>query len=212
MIKFWSNSIILEFKKISSSVFLGLGASLILASVSYAAVGCTLNDPDRDVKRLFPEATGYKTEFITIKEVGGQELFNKIEQQVGDNLDTVYETIDVPYAFYDVLQGKDVIAHIHGVNQKGKYGGMQLILATDLKGKIVNFFYQKMSSPEATKFMDNNFTKQFIGLSLDDFLKGKISAEDPTKESREDFLATLRGLKKNLILLDELKINRVSKQ
>jgi len=182
----------------------------IFSSPAFAAVGCTLNDPDRDVKRLFPESTGYRTDFISIKEIGGGALFQKIEQELNDKLDTVYETIDVPYSFYDVLKGKDVIGHIHGVNQKGKYGGMQLILATDLKGKILDFYYQKMSSPEASKFMDKNFTKQFIGLTLEDFLKGNLKMSDPSKANHEDFLATLRGLKKNLILLKELKLNSES--
>jgi len=175
---------------------------------AFAAVGCTLNDPDRDVKRLFPESTGYRTEFITIKETGGQELYQDVEKELGGKLDKVYETIDVPYSFYDVLKGKELIAHIHGVNQKGKYGGMQLILATDLEGKILNFYYQKMSSPEASRFMDKNFTKQFIGIGLEDFIKGNIDIEDPSKKSHEDFLATLRGLKKNLILLDRLRLNK----
>lgn len=176
-------------------------------SVAYAAIGCSLNDPDRDVLRLFPKSTGYRTDFISIKEVGGQALFEKIQQQLQDKFDSVYETIDVPYAFYDVLHGKEVIAHIHGVNQKGTYGGMQLILATDLEGKILSFFYQKMSSPEATKFMNENFTRQFIGLTLKNFLSGDIKINDPSTKSHEDFLATLRGIKKNLILLQELRLN-----
>ncbi|MDD5044216.1 MAG: hypothetical protein PHH69_02115 [Candidatus Omnitrophica bacterium] len=180
------------------------------SSYAFAAVGCTLNDPDRDVKRLFPESTGYRTDFISIKEIGGETLFQKIEQELGDKLDTVYETIDVPYSFYGVLKGKEVIGQIHGVNQKGKYGGMQLILATNLEGKVLNFYYQKMSSPEASKFMDKNFTRQFIGLTLEDFLKGNLKISDPSKANHEDFLATLRGLKKNLILLKELKLNSES--
>jgi len=188
---------------------------IILASVNFsfipfveAAVGCTLNDPDRDVKRIFPESTGYRTDFITIKEVGGEALFKEIEQELGDKLDSIYETIDVPYSFYDVLKGKEVIAHIHGVNQKGTYGGMQLIIATDLTGKILAFFYQKMSSPEAEKFMNKKFTSQFIGLTLEDFIKGNLTMTDPSVESKQDFEATLRGLKKNLILLKELKLNK----
>jgi hypothetical protein len=31
--------------------------------------------------------------------------------------------------------------------------------------------------------------------------------EDPSEKSAEDYLATLRGLKKNLILHDEFKLN-----
>jgi len=187
-------------------------AILILAPRLYAAVGCTLNDPDRDVKRLFPASSGYRTDFIAIKDTAGGLLYKKIEDRLGDKLDPIYEAIDVPYSFYDVLKGKEIIAHIHGVNQKGAYGGMQLILSTDLDGKILDFFYQKMSSPEAARFMDNNFTRQFIGLTLEDFLKGNLSIKDPSQNSHEDFLATLRGLKKNLILLGELKLKKEQAQ
>ena len=44
-----------------------------------------------------------------------------------------------------------------------------LILATDLEGVIVDFYYQKISSPEAKIFRDKKFTKQFKGLSILDF-------------------------------------------
>lgn len=207
MIDSLCKSIILATKRFCVILLTGSMICLSLTGISYAAVGCTLNDPDRDIKRLFPESTGYKTDFITIKEKGGQPLFEKVEKKLGDKLDSVYETIDVPYSFYDVLKGKEPIAHIHGVNQKGMYGGMQLIIATDLNGKILAFYYQKMPSPEASKFMDKNFTNQFIGLTLDDFLKGNIPAKNPTINSQQDFQATLRGLKKNLILLNELKLS-----
>jgi hypothetical protein len=180
-------------------------AMLVLFSNSaWAAVGCSLNDPDRDVKRIFPDSTGYKTTFVTIKERGGDSLKNKIEDKLQDKLEPVYESIDVPYSFYTVLKDKDTIGYIHGVNQKGKYGGMQLIIATDTKAKIINFYYQKMSSPEAGNFMDSKFTSQFNGLTLDDFMEGNLSISDPSRNSPEDYRATLRGLKKNLILMDLL--------
>jgi hypothetical protein len=175
---------------------------------AYAAVGCSLNDPDRDVKRIFPESTGYKTIFVTIKEKGGEALKKEVEEKLKDKLEPVYESLDVPYAFYTVLKGKDSIGYIHGVNQKGKYGGMQLIVVTDLNGRIVNFYYQKMSSPEASKFMNTKFTAQFNGLALDDFIMGNISVNDPSANSPEDFRATLRGLKKNMILLDLLLLSQ----
>jgi hypothetical protein len=183
------------------------------AGVCLAAVGCSLDDPDRDVKRIFPQSTSYKTEFITIKEKGGDKLKAEIERKLGEALDSVYETIDVPYAYYKVLKGKEVIGLIHGVNQKGLYGGMQLILATDPEGKIVAFYYQKLSSPESSKFRSPSFTNQFKGLTLEDFIKSgepgsRIAAiKDPTDKQREDFAATIRGLKKNLILLDEFMLN-----
>lgn len=211
MTKYYYNFTTTPFRLLTTVFFLMVIANLT-HQVALGAVGCTLNDPDRDIKRLFPESTGYKTSFISIKEEGGQALYEKIEKELGDKFDPVYESIDVPYSFYDVLKGKEVIAHIHGVNQKGTYGGMQLIIATDLKGEILSFYYQKMSSPEASKFFDKKFTGQFIGLTLEDFIDRNVPATDPTNNSREDFTATLRGLKKNMILLNELKLDHTAQK
>ncbi|MCX5705705.1 MAG: hypothetical protein NTZ92_06595 [Candidatus Omnitrophica bacterium] len=177
---------------------------VLFAQAAYAAVGCSLTDPDRDVKRIFPASTGYKTTFITIKERGGEVLKKQIEEKFQDKFEPVYESIEVPYAFYTVLKGKEPIGYIHGVNQKGKFGGMQLIVAIDLNGKIVSFYYQKMSSPEAGKFMDNKFTSKFNGLTLDDLMKSNFSINDPSAKSSEDFRATIRGLKKNMLLINTL--------
>ena len=176
---------------------------------SFAAVGCELNDPDRDIKRAFPSSTSYKTNFITIQERGGEKLKKEIEEKLGDKMDPIYESMDVPYTYYTILKGKDIIGYMHGVNQKGLYGGIQLIIATDPEGKILSFYCQKLSSPEAVKFRERSFTDQFTGLTIEDFDKsnepgGRLSAiKDPTKNSHEDFRYTLRGLKKNMILLNE---------
>lgn len=185
----------------------GMCLITVLPGVSFGAVGCTLNDPDRDIRRIFPEATGYKTEFITIEERGGAGLMKRIEERLGDKLDNVFETVDVPYAYYTVLKGKEVIGRVHGVNQKGTYGGMQLIIATDMEGVVVDFYYQKLSSPEAKTFRGKEFTGQFKGLCLSDFPDGVAKRiKDPSQKSADDFKATLRGIKKNLILLDEFKL------
>jgi len=178
-----------------------------------AAVGCTLNDPDRDIMRICPEATNYATDFISIEERGGEPLYLRIEERLGDELDDVYEAPDVAYAYYTVLEGEELMGRVHGVNQKGMFGGMQLILATDPDGVIVDFYYQRLSSPEAARFTDETFTKQFIGLTLLD-LQGGASpgreigrvAADPSENSAGDFEATMRGVRKNLIMLDEFML------
>ena len=188
-------------------------APLFLAALScriaFAAVGCELNDPDRDIKKAFPQSTGYKTDFVTIAERGGEKLKTEIEKKLGDKFDALYENLDVPYTYYTILKGGDILGYVHGVNQKGLYGGMQLIMATDPEGRILSFYYQKIASPEAKEFRDKSFTDQFAGLTLEDFYKSdepgsRISnIKDPTKNSHEDFRYTLRGLKKNMILLNE---------
>jgi len=200
--------------KTISTFLIVISIVIFACGLSFAAIGCTLNDPDRDIQKLFPQSTGYKTDFITIQERGGEKLKKEVEEKLGDTFDPLYESLDVPYSYYTVLKGKDVIGYVHGVNQKGIYGTIQIILATNPDGKIIGFYYQKISSPEASKFRASSFTGQFTGLTLADFYKsndpdGRVAAiKDPTGKNHEDFKATIRGTKKNLILLDTFLLNK----
>jgi len=176
-------------------------------------VGCDLNDPDRDVARLFPGSTGYKTIYISIDRKGGEPLLAKIETRLGDKFHGIYETIDVPYTIYEIFANKKKIGYIHGVNQKGQFGGVQVFLVLDLEGVIKGFYIQKMTSQYAGKLRDAKFGRQFVGLTLKDFEQydvisgkalGRVEAiKNPAPEAEADFRAALRATKKNLILMDE---------
>ena len=190
-------------KRRIKTLFLSL--AVLLPSIMYAAVGCDLNDPDRDVKRFFPSSTSYKTQYVSVKDAGGEALLKSIEQRLGDKFIGLYETIDVPYTIYIIYKGKEKIGYIHGVNQKGTYGGIQVFLALDTKFKILNLYFQKMTSKSTKKFRDKNFTDQFTGLTINDFnnKKSKLSLiKSPDEKAEADFKIILRGIKKNLILMD----------
>jgi hypothetical protein len=197
-------------------IVLSTFAVLAFASSSVlAAVGCDLNDPDRDVKRLFPESTGYKTLYVSIAKKGGEPLLQEIESRLGDQFKGLYENIDVPYTMYQIFKGPKLIGYIHGVNQKGHYGGIQVFLSLDTLGTIKAFYIQKLTSKGAKAFRDESFGRQFVGLNLRDFDRydvvsgkevppGKISRiKNPAPDSADDFSAMLRATKKNLILVDE---------
>ena len=189
---------------------------VVLAAVPLlAAVGCDLNDPDRDVKRLFPESTGFKTLYVSIAQKGGDALLRRVEARLGDAFKGLYETAEVPYTMYQIFKGKDLIGYIHGVNQKGEFGGIQVFLALDLEGNIRGFYFQKMSGQYAGLLRAPEFGKQFVGLNLKDFqdydaAAGRAKAgsrvaaiKNPAPQAEGDFRAALRGTKKNLILCDE---------
>lgn len=196
---------------------------ILLSGRAFAAVGCDLNDPDRDVKRLFPDSTGYKTEYLSVEKVGGEPLYQKMEAALGDKFSGIYEKIDVPYTVYTVLKDGAPIGFIHGVNQKGKYGGMQVVLALDTKGVIQAFYFQKLTSKQAAALRSPDFGNQFKGLSLRDFANYDVAnhsfppeskavkIKNPTAET-DDFYAALRGTKKNLILMDNFVFKAKDKQ
>jgi hypothetical protein len=182
-------------------------------NAAWGAVGCDLNDPDRDVVRLFPESTGYKTVYVSIAQRGGEPMLKRVEARLGDTFHGLYETIDVPYTIYEIYSRKQLIGYIHGVNQKGQFGGIQVFVCLDLKGRIKAFYIQKMTSQYAKAMRDTRFGSQFIGLTIKDFdqynvltgkAAGKIEAiKNPALEAQADFKAALRATKKNLILMDE---------
>ena len=194
---------------------------LAAAAVLRAAVGCDLNDPDRDVKRLFPDSTGYKTLYVSIAKKGGDALLKEIEARLGDTFKGLFETADVPYTMYQIYKGQELIGYIHGVNQKGTYGGLQVFLALDPAGVIRGFYLQKLTSKAARLFREPAFGRQFVGLSLADFdrydvLAGKETppgpvsrVKNPDPGSEADFRAILRAAKKNLILVDEFLLGNI---
>ncbi len=177
------------------------------------AVGCDLNDPDRDVVRLFPGSTGYRTIYAAIDKRGGEPMLRRVEARLGDRFHGIYETIDVPYTIYEIYGGKTRIGYIHGVNQKGQFGGIQVFVALDMEGRILSFYIQKMTSQWAKKLRDPAFGRQFVGLALPDFERydpasGKAAGKaagirNPAPGAETDFRAAMRATKKNLILMDE---------
>ena len=188
---------------------------LLAGSLSaWGAVGCSLNDPDRDVAWIFPESTGYKALYVNIADQGGEALLKKIETELGDTFHGLYETIDNPYTVYEIYGGKKKVGYIHGVNQKGQYGGIQVFLALDRDERIRAFYIQKMTSRYAGKLRAAAFGKQFVGLTLKDFddydvVSGKAAGRiaeirNPAPKAEGDFRAVLRAVKKNLILMKEL--------
>jgi hypothetical protein len=196
------------------------GAAVLIAICSaalalHAAVGCDLNDPDRDVRRLFPESTGFKTLYVSISQKGGDALLREIERRLGDDFKGLFETADVPYTVYKIFKGDVLIGYIHGVNQKGQFGGIQVFLALDPEGTIRSFYFQKLTSRAASAFRQPAFGKPFEGLSLKDFYAYDVASarenpparisliRNPAPEAEKDFRSALRAVKKNLILVDE---------
>lgn len=196
------------------------------AQNAYAAVGCTLSNPAEDLKYLFPQMTTFKEElknFDTIAD--GKKLYQDLRDRLGSDLDPVYETFETPYTLYLIYQGETLIGVVHGVNVPGKGGVIQVFLSTDPKsGEIRHFFFQRLESPVAKDLRKKEFREQFKGLTLADWYKhdyyevsgasgdqdrlAKVQAPVLSADGKIDYEASLRGIRKNLILLDIFFYNR----
>ena len=202
--------------------FLTLIALLAAASPHqlFAAIGCTLSNPAEDLKYLYPQMTTYKEELMEFPKIkDGAAVFKGLRARLGSDLDPIYETYETPYTVYSVFQGATKIGIVHGVNVPGKGGVIQVFLSTDPKtAAIKSFFFQRLESPAARQLRSKEFRDQFDGLTLADFYKhdyyaaaqpgakaDKVAAIKPPAldpSGKPDYDASLRGVRKNLILLD----------
>jgi hypothetical protein len=190
------------------------------------AIGCTLTNPASDLKYLYPEMTTFKEELMEFPKMkDGAALFKGLRARLGSDLDPIYETYETPYTVYSVFKGQTKVGVVHGVNVPGKGGVIQVFLATDpATAEIKRFFFQRLESPAARQLRAKEFLAQFAGLTLADFYKHDYyAAADPGAKADKvgaiqpppldpagmpDYSATLRGLRKNLILLDTFVYGR----
>lgn len=193
---------------------------LLLPARVFAAIGCTLSNPAQDLKYLYPEMSTYKEELRQLDKMpGGAGLFKDLRARLGSDLDAVYEAYDTPYTVYTIFKGDALIGIVHGVNVPGKGGVIQVFVSTDpATSEIKSFFFQRIESPAAKALRNKDFRSHFNGLTLADFYKhdyfaaadpgsdkdkvGRIPVPDVGEGGKPDYQASIRGLRKNLILLD----------
>lgn len=202
-------SVALVLNYICLAVFLLFLAMVAPAS---AAVSCELNHPASDVPRLFPESTNFKTSYFSFSTRGGPPLLRKVEARLG-GFTALYAPLNVPYTLYEIYTGREKVGYIHGVNQKGQFGVLEVFVSLDMNGMIKAFYIQRMAGQWAKKFTSPKFGRQFLGLTLKDFeqydpVSGKGSGKvasivNPAPEAETDFFGLLRAVKKNLVLMDE---------
>lgn len=189
----------------------------------WGAIGCALNNPARDLKGLYPDMTSYREDVREmVKHPSGKELYTDLKARVGGDLDPVYESFETPYTFYSVFKEGELIGYVHGVNVAGRGGVIQLFLALDPESATIRkMAFQRLESLGSRAIRALKVREQFEGLNLGDFYKndyfvvaepdspndkvGMIKSPEKLPQAAvEDWAAVLRGVRKNLILVDFL--------
>jgi len=211
---------------------LALFCTLFLPSAdAHAAIGCTLSNPALDLKYVYPDMTSYKEEVFTFSSLkDGKTLFSSLEPRLGTALDPVYDSFETPFTVYSVFRGEERIGIIHGVNMPGKGGVIQLFLAIDpVQRSIKQLFFQRLESSDAKTLRSSSFRNQFSSITLADWYmhdfyaaKGEQEDRDRIKKIRlpeglsrsgtEDYSTIMRGVRKNLLLLDIFLFEHASDQ
>lgn len=175
----------------------GLFSLILINSVSAQEIFiCVWRNPERTMTRIFPEARDYKT--IT-KEISIKNR-DIIEGKLGSQLlpgqrDT--------FQYYELLDAKgNILGYVIAPAQRGEFGVIEFVFGLD-RDRRINSIYIQRARERDREFRKEEFLKQFIGKSVADVDKMKISKDILAKET-VGTAAVVLGIRKELITFDVL--------
>ena len=183
----------LKFKK--TILILTLVLAVYFPLSSFAAV-CVFRFPDRDVYKLYPKATNYKSVLKTID----KDTKQKIEALLGRPLDPD----ETELTFYEIYKGKELIGMIHPHAERGEYGTIEVVWAFTLDGKIIDFTIQRDREKKGKELNAQEFRRQFAGKDLNSPFVLENTKEintkllKPVQEADKGSSAIAYGAKKTL--------------
>jgi len=139
-------------------ILIALVLAIYFPLSAFAAV-CVFRFPDRDVYKLYPKATNYKSVLKTID----KDAKAKIEALLGRPLDPD----ETELTFYEIYKGKELIGMIHPHAERGEYGTIEVVWAFTLNGKIIDFTIQRDREKKGKELNGPEFRKQFAGKDIE---------------------------------------------
>jgi hypothetical protein len=178
---------------------------LALPSLAEAAAGCSLRNPDEDIRSFFPEVTDYVVHAVSFRNQGADHT--ALGRHIHDELDGLYETDDVPYSLYVVRGASGTLGYVFGTNQRGRYSNLQVIAVTDADLDLKTVYLQTLRSPAFQSLQSPAFLEALAQVDLATFPNlascyrdgdcGKAPVVDPTGGAEaEDYRHILRALAK----------------
>ncbi len=159
---------------------------------------CIWRNPERTMKRIFPDAFDYKTRNIKIS----KEKRKKIEERLGRPLLPGQRENFTYYELYG--KRKELVGYILAVSQKGEYGAIELVFGLDKEKKIKDIYIQRAREKDK-EFKKKEFLTLFRGVGIKD--EGRL--EDIFKGERTFAQkAVTLGVRKELIAFEELVLKR----
>uniref|UniRef100_A0A7V3ZVF2 FMN-binding protein n=1 Tax=candidate division WOR-3 bacterium TaxID=2052148 RepID=A0A7V3ZVF2_UNCW3 len=157
---------------------------------------CLWRNPDRDIKKIFPKATHYKS---IIRKYNKKEK-EKIEKLIGKNLD-IDET---EFTFYQIFANKKRIGTVLTHTEKGEYGAIEVVIGLDTLRKVIKVLIQRDREIKSKELRSENFLKQFEERSFKDTIEVNKTIK-PIKGAEKASKAIAFSVKKMLIVYEVLK-------
>ncbi|MBI3555106.1 MAG: hypothetical protein HY074_02430 [Deltaproteobacteria bacterium] len=182
----------------------------MMPACALAAVNCTLEHPDRDIKRLVKDSTTYRVRELIPFRHGKKDLLKSIARTLDSELDPEFESGETPYTFYAVYKGNENVALVLGTTARVVAGPMQLFVVYARKGGIQDIFVQKISSKDAPAFRSKFYREQYFKFGINSLpteADVRPPIRSPSNDTIRDHHSFLRAVRFNILLVKELYNN-----
>lgn len=139
------------------AVFVAL--SMMICTDALAQANCALRNPDRQIYKIFPDASSYRTIVARVDD----EKKKAIEAIVGSSL---ARTDLGKHTIYVVLRDSVPIGFVHARMEIGMRGSIELVWALDLDLSIKAFSVQVSRERNTKAIESEEFKKKLVGRNL----------------------------------------------
>lgn len=134
-------------------------SALMICNGALAQANCSLRNPDRQIYKIFPNASSYRTIVARVDD----EKKNEIEATVGSAL---ARTDLGKHTIYVVLKDSVPIGFVHARMEIGTRGSIELVWALDLDLNIKEFSVQVSRERNTKAIESDKFKKKLVGRNL----------------------------------------------
>ena len=144
-------------KLILCTMFVAL--AMMICPATLAQANCALRNPDRQIYKIFPDASSYRTIVARVDD----EKKHAIEATVGSPL---ARTDLGKHTIYVVLRHSVPIGFVHARMEIGSRGSIELVWALDLDLSIKAFSVQVSRERNTKAIESDEFKKKLVGRNL----------------------------------------------
>lgn len=136
-----------------------VASAIMICSDAIAQANCALRNPDRQIYKIFPDASSYRTIVARVDD----KKKDAIEVIVGSPL---ARTDLGKHTIYVVLRGSVPIGFVHARMEIGTRGSIELVWALDLDLNIKAFSVQVSRERNTKAIQSDEFKKKLVGRNL----------------------------------------------
>ncbi len=146
-----------------------LGLVLAGAGEAGAQTFCSVREPNRLIREMFPAHTGFRTEML--------EITAETASKLPADLPFVFDRREVTrHPLFIVMEGERIVGYVQARTQPTRWGLTEYVWALDAKLALLDFRVQRSRELGADRLARSQLAAGLRGLSLDE-VRRRWSAE-----------------------------------